>query len=209
MMTVREILSILQTDIHSTVFATLDECGLPQTCVIDLMLADEQGLYFLTAKGKSFYDRLMAKPFVALSGMKGSDTLSTLAISLRGSVRNIGKERLAEIFEKNPYMSSIYPTEKSRDALEVFQIYKGEGEYFDLSQLPPCRQSFSFGGEEIHQTGYRLNADKCIGCQGCRSVCPAKCIADTIPRMIDMAHCLHCGNCFRICPVKAVARIGK
>ena len=44
MMTVREILSILQTDIHSTVFATLDECGLPQTCVIDLMLADEQGL---------------------------------------------------------------------------------------------------------------------------------------------------------------------
>lgn len=209
MMTVREILSILQTDIHSTVFATLDECGLPQTCVIDLMLADEQGLYFLTAKGKSFYDRLMAKPFVALSGMKGSDTLSTLAISLRGSVRNIGKERLAEIFEKNPYMSSIYPTEKSRDALEVFQIYKGEGEYFDLSQLPPCRQSFSFGGEEIHQTGYRINADKCIGCQGCRSVCPAKCIADTIPRMIDMAHCLHCGNCFRICPVKAVARIGK
>lgn len=208
-MTVREILSILQTDIHSTVFATLDECGLPQTCVIDLMLADEQGLYFLTAKGKSFYDRLMAKPFVALSGMKGSDTLSTLAISLRGSVRNIGKERLAEIFEKNPYMSSIYPTEKSRDALEVFQIYKGEGEYFDLSQLPPCRQSFSFGGEEIHQTGYRINADKCIGCQGCRSVCPAKCIADTIPRMIDMAHCLHCGNCFRICPVKAVARIGK
>ena len=164
MMTVREILSILQTDIHSTVFATLDECGLPQTCVIDLMLADEQGLYFLTAKGKSFYDRLMAKPFVALSGMKGSDTLSTLAISLRGSVRNIGKERLAEIFEKNPYMSSIYPTEKSRDALEVFQIYKGEGEYFDLSQLPPCRQSFSFGGEEIHQTGYRINADKCIGC---------------------------------------------
>lgn len=209
MMTVREILSILQTDIHSTVFATLDECGLPQTCVIDLMLADEQGLYFLTAKGKSFYDRLMAKPFVALSGMKGSDTLSTLAISLRGSVRNIGKERLAEIFEKNPYMSSIYPTEKSRDALEVFQIYKGEGEYFDLSQLPPCRQSFSFGGEEIHQTGYRINADKCIGCQGCRSVCPAKCIADTIPRMIDMAHCLHCGNCFRICPVKAVERIGK
>lgn len=209
MMTVREILSILQTDIHSTVFATLDECGLPQTCVIDLMLADEQGLYFLTAKGKSFYDRLMAKPFVALSGMKGSDTLSTLAISLRGSVRNIGKERLAEIFEKNPYMSSIYPTEKSRDALEVFQIYKGEGEYFDLSQLPPCRQSFSFGGEEIHQTRYRINADKCIGCQGCRSVCPAKCIADTIPRMIDMAHCLHCGNCFRICPVKAVERIGK
>lgn len=50
-MTTQEILTILQQDIHSTVFATLDDKGLPQTCVIDLMLADEAGLYFLTAKG--------------------------------------------------------------------------------------------------------------------------------------------------------------
>ena len=73
-MTTQEILNILQSDIHSVVFATLDEHGLPQTCVIDLMLADDDGLYFLTAKGKAFYRRLMAKPFVSLSGMKGGDT---------------------------------------------------------------------------------------------------------------------------------------
>ena len=207
-MTTAEILTILQRDIHSTVFATLDDQGLPQTCVIDLMLADEDGLYFLTAKGKSFYDRLMARPFVALSGMKGQDTLSTVAISLRGAVRSIGSERLEEIFEKNPYMAKIYPTEKSRQALEVFQIYKGEGEYFDLSQQPPFRQSFSFGGESVHQTGYRIDPDKCIGCQECRSVCPSGCISNTIPRVIDESHCIHCGNCFRICPVKAVEKLG-
>lgn len=206
-MTATDILNILQHDIHSTVFATLDDKGLPQTCVIDVMLCDEDGLYFLTAKGKSFYERLMARPFVAVSGMKGDDTLSTLAISLRGAVQNIGTGRLDEIFEKNPYMAKIYPTAKSRQALEVFQIYKGEGEYFDLSQQPPFRQSFSFGGEAIHQTGYRINAEKCIGCQGCRSVCPSDCISNTIPRVIDESHCLHCGNCFRICPVKAVEKI--
>lgn len=206
-MTTNDILQILQRDIHSTVFATVDDSGLPQTCVIDLMLADEDGLYFLTAKGKSFYDRLTKRPFVAISGMQGGDTLSTVAISVRGTVRSIGRERLEEIFEKNPYMAKIYPTEKSRDALEVFQLYKGEGEYFDLSQLPPCRQSFSFGGESVHQTGYRINADKCIGCQGCRSVCPSGCISSTIPRVIDESHCLHCGNCFRICPVKAVEKL--
>lgn len=50
-MTTQEILNTLQSDIHSVVFATLDEYGLPQTCVIDLMLADDDGLYFLTAKG--------------------------------------------------------------------------------------------------------------------------------------------------------------
>lgn len=206
-MTALEILTILQRDIHSTVFATVDDSGLPQTCVIDLMLADENGLYFLTARGKSFYDRLTKRPFAALSGMKGGDTLSTVAISVRGAVRSIGGERLTEIFEKNPYMAKIYPTEKSRDALEVFQLYKGEGEYFDLSQLPPCRQSFSFGGAAVRETGYRINAERCIGCQGCRSVCPANCISSAIPREIDAAHCLHCGNCFRICPVRAVEKL--
>lgn len=206
-MTPQEILNVLQADIHSTVFATVDEQGLPQTCVIDLMLADEEGLYFLTAKGKAFYERLTARPFVALSGMKGRDTLSTTAISLRGAVRSIGRERLSEIFEKNPYMAKIYPTEKSREALEVFQIYKGEGEYFDLSQQPPFRQSLSFGGEAVRKTGYRINAERCIGCQGCRSVCPSGCISGTVPRAIDESHCLHCGNCFRICPVKAVEKL--
>lgn len=67
-MTTQEILNILQSDIHSVVFATLDEHGLPQTCVIDLMLADDDGLYFLTAKGKSFYHRLMAKPLSLFRG---------------------------------------------------------------------------------------------------------------------------------------------
>ncbi len=207
-MTTLDIFHILQRDIHSTVFATVDEKGLPQTCVIDIMLADGNGLYFLTARGKSFYDRLTARPFVALSGMKGGDTLSTTAISVRGAVRNIGKERLEEIFEKDPYMAKIYPSEKSRDALEVFQIYKGEGEYFDLSQLPPYRQSFAFGGEEVHKTGYRINGDQCIGCQGCQSVCPQGCVSNTVPREIDESHCIHCGNCFHICPVKAVERLG-
>lgn len=207
-MTALDILKILQQDIHSAVFATVDEKGMPQTCVIDLMLADEDGLFFLTAKGKSFYARLSARPYVALSGLKGGDTLSSVAISLRGSVRSIGRDRLEEIFEKNPYMAKLYPTAKSRDALEVFQIYKGEGEYFDLSQQPPFRWSFAFGGEELHETGYRISKDQCIGCLGCRSVCPAGCISNTIPRVIDLKHCLHCGNCFRSCPVQAVEKFG-
>ena len=37
-MTTHEILHVLQSEIHSTVFATLDSQGLPQTCVIDLLL---------------------------------------------------------------------------------------------------------------------------------------------------------------------------
>lgn len=203
-MTTPEILRFLQQDIHSTVFATLDEHGLPQTCVIDLMLWDEDGLYFLTAKGKAFYTRLMERPFVALSGMKGADSLSTAAVSLRGAVRCIGRRRLEEIFAQNPYMARIYPTPESRSALEVFQLYKGEGEYFDLGQLPPYRQSFSFGGAAVRESGYRIDGGRCTGCGACQTVCPAGCISGTLPRQIDPAHCLHCGNCLRRCPAGAV-----
>lgn len=206
-MTTHEILRILQHDIHSTVFATVDDDGLPQTCVIDLMLSDEAGLYFLTARGKTFYDRLMRRQYAALTGMKGEDTLSTVAISLRGKLRNIGTERLEEIFEKNPYMAKIYPTQTSRQALEVFQIYQGEGEYFDLSQRPAYRQVFSFGGAEIHETGYRIRPDKCVGCRRCLEVCPVGCISHAVPRVLDRARCLHCGNCFRACPAGAVERL--
>ena len=207
-MTTQDIRHLRPADIHSVVFATLDEQGLPQTCVIDLMLWDEGGLYFLTARGKSFYRRLTARPFAALTGRKGQDTLSSVAISLRGTVKNIGTERLEEIFDRNPYMAKIYPTRQSRAALEVFQLYRGEGEYFDLSQQPPFRQSFSFGGASLHSTGYRIDPAKCIGCQGCRTVCPSGCIRAEVPRVIDGSRCLHCGNCMRICPVQAVEQLG-
>ncbi len=141
-MTTQEILTTLQADIHSTVFATLDTHGLPQTCVIDLMLADAAGLYFLTVRGKAFYTRLTAKPFVAFTGMKGRDTLSTLAISLRGAVRSIGKERLAEIFEKNPYMAKIYPTEKAVTRWKSFGFTKARGSILTWGSFLPIASAF-------------------------------------------------------------------
>ena len=47
-MTTAEIPTVLQREIHTAVFAAVDSDGLPQTCVIDLMLADKTGLYFLS-----------------------------------------------------------------------------------------------------------------------------------------------------------------
>ncbi|MBU5420815.1 4Fe-4S binding protein [Acetanaerobacterium sp. MSJ-12] len=205
-MNAQQCLTYLVEGIHSTVAATVDEQGLPHTCAIDMMLADEGGLYFLTARGKAFYRRLMARRYLALSGMKGEDTLSTVAVSVRGWVKPIGQQRLEEIFEKNPYMREIYPTEASRRALEVFCLYRGEGEYFDLSQLPPFRQTFSFGGERARASAYQIDPARCIGCQACREVCPTGCISGESPRAIDPAHCIHCGNCADACPVGAVER---
>ena len=51
-------LHYIVNEIHTTIVATVDNEGLPVTAAIDMMDADENGLYFLTARGKSFYDRL-------------------------------------------------------------------------------------------------------------------------------------------------------
>ena len=70
-MTAHDYLNFIVKQIHSTVVATVDGDGLPVTCVIDMMYADENGLYFLTAKGKNFYQRLKDRGYLALSGKKG------------------------------------------------------------------------------------------------------------------------------------------
>ena len=201
-----EYLSFVVNEIHTTVVATVDDEGLPVTAAIDMMDCDENSLYFLTAKGKGFYDRLIKRGFLALTAMKGKDTMSSVAVSIRGKVRELGYERIPALFDKNPYMKEIYPTEDSMKALTVFQIYEGTGEWFDLSKKPIERASFAFGGAAQKPEGY-LITDACIGCGSCAAVCPQSCIiTDSVPHVIEQEHCLHCGNCMEACPVGAVER---
>ena len=85
-----EYMRYIADEIHSTVFATVDGEGRPVTCAIDIMDWDETGLYFLTAKGKNFYDRLKANENIAFTAMKGEDTLSCVAVSVQGKAKEIG-----------------------------------------------------------------------------------------------------------------------
>ena len=205
-MEAKDFLDYLVHEIHTTVVATVNDEGLPVTAAIDMMDSDENGLFFLTARGKGFYDHLKQRGFLALTAVKGETTMSSVAVSVRGKVRELGYDKIPELFEKNPYMREIYPTEESMRALTVFQIYKGSGEWFDLSKKPIERASFTFGGAERKPEGYFIT-DACIGCRSCVAVCPQQCIdTDSIPFVIDQAHCLHCGNCMEACPVRAVEK---
>lgn len=201
-------LKYLQEEIHTTVAATVDENGLPVTCAIDIMDSEENGLYFLTAKGKGFYDRLKKKGYIALTGIKGKDTMNSASISVCGKVQEVGAEFLHHLFKKNPYMNQIYPTAQSQKALTVFKLYEGSGEWFDLSKKPIERDSFIFGGAEHKQDGY-LITDTCSGCLACEAVCPQNCIDFSASKAtIKQENCLRCGNCMDICPQKAVVRGG-
>lgn len=234
-METKDYLRILKEEIHSTVIATVDGEGRPVTRVIDIMLIDENSLYFITAKGKAFYAQLMENPYIAISGMcGGKGTMSKKAVSIRGKAENIGSEKLKEVFEQNPYMAEIYPQEESRTALEVFRVSEGSGEFFDLSVKPIFRDTFLLGGSAagkgfwqmedkrsgqpegkrlerqprsaVQRGGYFIT-DQCRGCRICYSKCPQKCIDMTAkPFVIQQEHCLHCGNCITACPFGAVVR---
>ena len=88
-MTKKQYLNLLVNEFHSATMETIGADGHPVTRIIDLMLWDESGVYFLTAKGKSLYTQLMEQKFIALSA-----TAEKRAISLRGKIKNIHSEKL-------------------------------------------------------------------------------------------------------------------
>ncbi len=120
-------LKIMVDEIKRTVAATIGEDGHPVTRTIDLMMYDEDGVYFLTGKGGTFYKQLIAQKFVAFTSCR-----DMISITLRGDVKEIGTGRLKEIFEQNPFMKEMYP-DGGTDALEVFQLYHGDGQFFDIT----------------------------------------------------------------------------
>ena len=205
-------LKILKDEIHSAVFATVDENGLPIARVIDIMLVDTNSIYFITAKGKEFYRQLMEQKFVAISGMTGGNhSLDKKAVSVRGKIRNIGNEKLEEVFAENPYMNEIYPNIESRNALEVFQMYEGQGEYFDLSVKPIYRNTFYLGNDQdvyTEEHGFYVT-ESCNQCRKCFQECPQSCIT-MIEGIVSIKqeHCLHCGRCYEVCPQKAIMKRG-
>lgn len=200
-MTTNEYLKMLVEQFHSAAVATIGSDGHPQTRIIDMMLWDEKGVYFLTAKGKAFYRQLMAQSFIAVSATKDK-----ASISLRGKIRNIGHEKLDEIFEKNPYMQEIYPGD-TRSAFEVFCLYQAQGEYFDIGNPSHVtRESIFIGENETRHSGYFVGPG-CIGCKLCDSVCPQNCIDLSLkPVVIDQNRCLHCGRCAEVCPEQVIER---
>lgn len=195
----------LYEDIHTVIAATVDVAGLPATCAVDIMDFDEKGLYFLTAKGKSFYRRLKNTEYIALTGIKGEDTTSSVAVSVRGKARELGNDSALRLIEKNPYMNEIYPFVESKKTLTAFQLYEGVGEWFDLSKKPVERESFSFGASRGTEAGYFISGS-CTKCRSCEIVCPQTCIEfENSKAVIRQENCLRCGACLAACPHGAVS----
>lgn len=199
-MKAQKYLDILR-EIKDVAFATVDENGKPQVRIIDVMIVENEKLYFCTARGKAFYQQLIQNENVAITGMNQAFQM----IRLNGVIYRLSqqKEWIDRIFKENPSMNHVYPGE-SRYILEAFCIEQGEGEFFDLGKEPIVIESFILGNEDYQQKGFIINED-CIHCGKCERICPQQCIKDFV---ISQTHCLHCGLCYEECPVKAIVKRG-
>lgn len=188
-------------EIKDVSFATVDKTGSPQVRIIDIMNIEDEKIYFLTARGKSFYKQLNETLKVAIVGL----TEYYESIRVNGKVKRVNsqKETIDKLFRLNPSMDDVYPGD-ARYILEAFCVYEGEVEYFDLLKKPIFRTSFSLNDGKIIKKGF-LISDECIKCGTCYRNCPQKAIIEKETHYeIMQEHCLHCGLCFENCPVKAI-----
>lgn len=202
-MTVEECLQQLRS-IKDVSLATVNEHGLPQNRIIDVMIVEDNRLYFCIARGKDVYNHLIHHPYVAIVAM----TPTYQMIRLQGKAKKETNQKvwIDRIFQENESMNYVYPG-KSRYILDVFYIEEGELEYFDLSTEPIYRQSFALNQSKVNEKGFYIT-NACIGCGKCLTVCPQSCIHSGNPFTIVQMHCLHCGLCAEKCPKQAIERRG-
>lgn len=203
-MTLQDCLQLLFT-IKSVAMATVDENGTPQVRMIDLMLAENDTLYFCTARGKDFYHELRTTRHVAMTGM--NDNWQTVRLS--GTVKHLDDQKywIDRIFDANAPIANLYKGER-RYILEAFCLDSADVEFFDLGQEPINRQRFQLGAVTSKPKGFQITTS-CIGCGKCTAVCPQNCITAGTPYQIAQAHCLHCGLCAETCPINAIERLGE
>lgn len=132
-MKVNDIMRILQEDMKVAVVSTVDENGQPHARHINMGVANEDGVFFMTNPKTNFYQQLQGNRKVAITGFNEEGYLVQV-IRITGTVREVGKEGLEEVLKDNPYVERVYPEESDRNNVQVFHLYKGEGFYHSLSQ---------------------------------------------------------------------------
>lgn len=188
--------------IRDVAFATVDEENRPQVRIIDVMLVENDALYFCTARGKEFYRQLTKNGQVAVVGMNEKYQM----IRINGQAIRLSDQTkwIDRIFEENPSMNEVYPGE-SRAILEAFCLKDGEAEIFDLGVSPIFRQGAAVGKGRQTPKGFWIDKG-CAECGACKTACPQDCIEEGTPYQIRQENCLHCGLCQEVCPTNSVRR---
>ena len=145
------VFKVLEKEIHSVVVGMIDAQGRPVTAFMDVMLADESGIYFLTSdNGRELYHNLNNSEYISLCGKTDGDYFHSKMITVKGRVKNIGKSRVDELLDRNDYLKKLYPDseKEKRQILDVFHVYAGQVTYQEFATVPPTKTTFIFGDDQ-------------------------------------------------------------
>jgi uncharacterized pyridoxamine 5'-phosphate oxidase family protein/NAD-dependent dihydropyrimidine dehydrogenase PreA subunit len=183
-------------------FATVDEKGAPQVRKISAIHYEGTSFYFFTARGKHFCRELLRDGRLQVLGYTRFKEMIRVSATATPVPKEAQKKWIDLIFAEQPYLANVYPDD-TRQIGMVFQVDKGNVEYFNLGVHPIFRAVYPFGGAAPEEKGYVIT-EVCTACGLCQNVCPQRCIQAGDPYYIQPEHCLHCGNCEEHCPVNAV-----
>ena len=78
----------------------------PRIRIMDVMLNEDESLFFITAKGKHVYKQLKRTPKIALCTLDKNYNM----IRVNGHIRFCQNRKILDkMFEKNPILKKIYP----------------------------------------------------------------------------------------------------
>jgi uncharacterized pyridoxamine 5'-phosphate oxidase family protein/NAD-dependent dihydropyrimidine dehydrogenase PreA subunit len=192
---VNEYLQFLR-QLKSVALSTIDGEH-PAVRIADLLLVEEDRLYFLVPRENALYRQLKDHPYLSIVGMDPSYK----TVRVTGPIEFVDRTWIEKMYRANPLMQELSRGEQS-ERLEAYCMPRGVGELFDLSAATPLIERFGFGGPAPVPRGFVIS-NECTGCGICLKLCPLHCIVEGNPYVIE-DHCIECGRCFEHCPVNAI-----
>lgn len=122
-------------DIKHVVVATNNQPS-PAVAFIDVMDVNESGIYFMTSKnGRNLYSMLNDNDHVSLIAKSEGDFFHSKMFQIQGTIKNIGKEKVNELLDKNIYLKKLYPDYdlQKRQIIDVFKVEHGNVAYQDFA----------------------------------------------------------------------------
>lgn len=181
--------------------------GVPESRIISMQRMSDGMVYFMTSRGKPFYQQLKKYPRIAASTLL-DDTHH--CIRIKATVEECTDTFCyQEYAEKNPGTMKMY--RNNTELIVLFRLVSGTGEIIHLYRDDMIRRlRFGFGGERPEELTYYIS-DKCIGCGNCYENCAEHAIyrGEDGKYHIRSMDCDDCGICYTRCPMAGSAMISK
>lgn len=146
-LTKADFLKIIVDSFQTVIFATVDDQGHARSNAADIELVDDQNrLIFSTIVNGAFYNRLKNHPYISITGLKGTETMNSVAVTVNGKVEEVDDLYMDKIYATHPEMANIDSADErsSRNTLRPFAITPIDGSVYDLRQKPVFQQYFDF-----------------------------------------------------------------